>query len=55
MTGSIMFLILEIRLNIAFAILVIAQFVKNSGHQYIKIVKNNFAISQRLEKAKNHI
>ena len=37
--GFIIFLIIEIKPDIMFAILVASYFVKNSGHQYIKTIK----------------
>ena len=39
MTGLIMFSIVEIRPDIVFATLVVNSFAKNSGNQYIKVVK----------------
>lgn len=39
MTGSLMFSIVEIRLNIAFAISVVSWFAKNPSYQYIEVVK----------------
>ena len=39
MTGLIMFFMVEIRSNIAFAISVISQFIKNPSHQHSKAMK----------------
>ncbi len=39
MTGSIMFSIVETRLDIAFATSVVSQFAKNPSHQHSKVVK----------------
>ncbi len=39
MIGSLMFLMIETKLNIAFAILVISRFAKNPSHFHTKAVK----------------
>lgn len=39
MTGSLIFSMVETRLNIAFAISVLSHFTKNLSYQYIKVVK----------------
>lgn len=38
-TNSIIFLIIELRLNIIFIISIIIQFAKNSNYQYTKTIK----------------
>ena len=42
MTGSIIFSMVEIRPDIAFAISVVSRFAKNPSHQHIKAVKTIF-------------
>lgn len=38
-TGSLMFSIMETRLDIAFATIIVSCFAKNPGHQYTEVVK----------------